>query len=298
MCCLQNTEQMVSFIGSLADCVHNRIPVFVEMKHVNELELNAVTVLLSVMIQFKATNLKFNGDKPLDPRAHAVLNQSGFFMYLGSEYRVRDAYDLIGSTIYTHGKKMVDTEFSQNLIEQAAQTIWGEPRRCPGLYRVFVELMQNTNNHASLEGAGEQHYWISLQHFAEQRRVVFTFVDFGVGIFENLLNKPLGHPFFGVIAKVKRFFGLSDNAGVLQKIFEGEVHRTSTKKYYRGKGLPGIFNVFQANKISNLAMITNDVFYNSIDGSYAKLKKNFSGTLITWELNENNESLRSHTEAC
>jgi hypothetical protein len=54
-------------------------------------------------------------------------------------------------------------------------------------------------------------------------------------------------------------------------IFEGELHRTATGKSYRGKGLPGVYEALQKNKISNLAMITNDTFYNSNGEQYRVL---------------------------
>ncbi len=43
---------MAAFIDELKYCLENRIPVFVDIKEVEELELNAITVLLAVMVQF------------------------------------------------------------------------------------------------------------------------------------------------------------------------------------------------------------------------------------------------------
>lgn len=55
----------------------------------------------------------------------------------------------MNSSIYTHAQLAVAPDIADLLIKQASKTIWGEPRRCPGVQRTFIELMHNTNNHAS-----------------------------------------------------------------------------------------------------------------------------------------------------
>jgi len=290
MCFLSNPDGMTEFIDKLSKFEQSRVPVFVVMRNVKQLELNAIAVLLSVMVRFKSSNVKFKGDLPKDHVAKKLLIESRFFDHLYNKYRTRKkGYHFRGSTIFTHGQKLVDAVLSKNIIENASKTIWGQTRRCPGVQRTFIELMMNTNNHADPDG--EKHYWISVHHIRAERRVVFTFVDFGVGIFENLLGKPESNRFFGII---KRWFDkrvVDSNSDVLRRIFDGELH-TSTNSYYRGKGLPGIYSVSQKNQISNLALLSNDVYYESSTGAFRTLTRSFSGTLITWELNAENDSIR------
>ena len=306
---------MAAFIGQLKACLEARVPVFVDIKDVEELELNAITVLLAVMVQFTSRGIKFNGNIPLRlevlqrlkesrffehlnaqaeslaPRRRRQLEDSGFFHHLNRSNQQRESYDFPGSSIYTHGKLFVDSEFSQQLIDEATKTIWGEHRRCPGVQRTFIELMQNTNNHASLHKNGEEHWWISLQHLKEENKVVFCFVDFGIGVFESLARKPESNIFYKAIDKLKQLFGVTRNEQVLKLIFDGELHKTVTGYYYRGKGLPGIYNVQQKKHISKLSMITNDVYFTSADNQYRRLKTGFSGTFISWELSRQNDSL-------
>lgn len=295
MCCLRNPDGMAAFIDELKYCLENRIPVFVDIKEVEELELNAITVLLAVMVQFKSRGIKFNGNMPTRTQVGKLLRESKFFEHLNGSYSQKDSYDLPGSTVYTHGKLSVDSEFSQELIDSAAKTIWGCPRRCPGVQRTFIELMQNTNNHASLHKSGEKHWWISVQHIPDEQRVVFSFVDFGVGVFESLANKPESNIFYRAIDKLKQVFGVTRNEQILKLIFEGELHKTVTGNYYRGKGLPGIYSVLQKNRISKLAMITNDVYFTSEYNEFRRLNNGLSGTFISWELTSSNESLPNET---
>ena len=229
MCFLQNPAGMSRFIAKLSLCEAGRKPVYVDMLEVAALELNAVTVLLSVMVRFRASKIRFNGNCPLDQKSATLLRDSRFLDLLSNSYRQETNYDLPGSSIYTHGKLKVDSEFSQGLIERATETVWGDARRCTGVQRMFIELMQNTNNHASSQ-QGEKHYWISLQHLESQCKVVFTFVDFGVGIFESLFSAPESHWKHRGIKKLSAMcFG--NHPKILKKIFEGELHRTSTGRY-------------------------------------------------------------------
>jgi hypothetical protein len=291
MCFLRNPDEMATFIGELKNCAEKRMPVYVDISHVQEIDLNAVTALLAVMVQFKSRGIKFNGNMPQNHSAKKLLIDSGFFEHLSGKYLHTDSYDFYGSSVYTHGKLCVDSEFSQSLIEKAATTVWGERFRCPGVQRTFIELMQNTNNHASLKRKGEKHWWISVQHLPQERRVLFSFVDFGIGVFESLANKPKESTFYNIIERLKRLFHVETNAQILKLVFEGELHKTVTGQYYRGKGLPGIYSVLKKNQLAKLSMITNDVYFCSERGEFRRLKHGFSGTFVSWELTELSEHL-------
>lgn len=285
---------MAKFIDELASHAKSKTPVFVAMRNVEVLELNAVAVLLSVMVKFKNSGVRFDGDFPKDKLAKKLLIESKFFHHLHSgRHKDRPEYRFDGASIFTHGQKSVDAALAGEIVDQVSQTVWGTKRRCSDLYRVFVELMLNTNNHASEKSSGVKHYWISVQHLKSENRVLFTFVDFGVGIFEHLRSKTVADKFFEQVAFWKK--EELSNSDFLRKIFEGELRESSTREYFRGKGLPGVYNAIKCNGISNLALISNNVFYNSTEDSYTQLDRSFSGTLITWELNRKNESLKSLT---
>ncbi len=79
----------------------------------------------------------------------------------------------------------------------------------------------------------------------------------------------------------------------MKLILEGKLHETVTGEYYRGKGLPGIVEALKRNQISNLHIISNDVYANVQTGNYTILENKFEGTFIYWELNEKNRSCRA-----
>lgn len=285
---IDNPEDSISFIDLINVCYIKRRRVFIDLEFVNNIGHGAIVVLLSKMIQFKANNIRFNGNFPRDTKAKSMLKRSGFFDNLYKEFNVQDEYELMpmGNSIYTHAQKTVNSELTDTIIKKSSTSIWGEEKRCLGLQRVFLELMQNTNNHASFETSGEKHWWMSINYKKEDNKVCFSFLDFGVGIFESLANKKNGTTFFGVLDKIIGIFSPKDNSDILRLLLSGEIHRTASKKYYRGKGLPGIFNACMKNEIKNLKIISNNAYADISLEVYKKLKNNFTGTFVYWELTE------------
>ncbi len=290
---LYNTEEVISFVNEIVDYHKKRKKVWVRLRDVIHIDYGAIVVLLSIMVQFKSQGIDFNGDKPRNVEANRLLYKSGFLYNLF--FRDEERYS-IGSEknfdIHTHAWKDVDAQLGEKIITEASQTVWNEKRRCQGVQRAFIELMQNTNNHAVIGKEGEKHWWLSVHHNKEDKTVTFSFVDFGVGIFTNLNNKPESSKFHNWLKKLTGHFTFKNNAELLKLILEGKLHLTVTGKHFRGKGLPGIAEVQKRNQISNLHIVTNDVRYNVSQDEYKLLMQNFNGTFISWEIGVHNESCK------
>lgn len=291
----QNTEETLAFIGQIEHCFLQKTKVFVDLSSVEVIAHGAIVVLLSILVHFKINKIGFNGNFPENSKAKDLLRNSGFLDYLYKDFDRQDIYSF-DNEICTHANKRVNSELSEEIIKKASKHIWGEERRCTGVQRVFLELMQNTNNHASIDKQGEKHWWATVNHSIENHKVSFSFIDFGVGIFESLSNKKEGNKFFNAISKVKKVFDFTSNAELLKLLLNGDVHKTVTGKYYRGKGLPGIFEACKRNKISNLIIISNDAMADYANNRYINLKNKLSGTFVYWELNENNININDHHE--
>jgi hypothetical protein len=287
----KNTEETLGFIGKIEDCFKHKKKVFVDLSHVEVIANGAIVVLLSILVHFKTNKIDFNGNFPKNSKAKNILKNSGFFKYLYTDINEQEVYTF-ENEICTHANKKANSELSEKLIKKASKYIWGEERRCTGVQRVFLELMQNTNNHASINKQGEKHWWATVNHSENNKKVCFSFIDFGVGIFESLANKREDNKFFDAINKVKNVFDFTSNAELLRLLLHGEVHKTVTGKYYRGKGLPGIFEACVNNKISNLIIISNDAIADYSNNKFISLKNKLSGTYIYWELNENNINIK------
>jgi hypothetical protein len=286
---IDNSEGVVEFISKLKNHFDEGTKVFVVLRDVKKISYDAIVVLLSIMVHFKASKIDFNGDFPDNREANSILSESNFLKYLYLNFREEDRYQLgQNSSIVTHAWKEVDSELGNELIRNASKTIWGDERRCQGVQRTLIELMLNTNNHADDSKKGEKHWWLSVHHDKTNRKVSFAFIDFGVGVFTSLTNKRYGTKFFGIIDKLKERVKFGNNADLLRLIMDGTLHRTATGKPYHGKGLPGIYKALERNQISNLNIITNDVHASIDSNSFQIMPKSFSGTFVFWELNQSN----------
>ena len=288
---VNSPEETISFIGKIKEKFDQKRKVFVRLDYVKNISYDALVILLSIMIRFKSNKIPFNGNFPEDPIAKKIIWNSGFFDYLYREIREDDRYELIkGGYISTHAFKLVDSELTHNIISDATTTIWNEKRRCQGVQRSLIELMQNTNNHAVIDKEGEKHWFLSVQHRKKEDIVSFSFIDFGVGVFESLSNKKNESKWFDWQNKLEKVFSFKNNTDILKLILNGNMHKSVTGKPYRGKGLPGIYSSFKRNQMSNLHIITNDVHANLENNTFLRLNNKFSGTFIYWELNKSNLS--------
>lgn len=286
---IENAEETILFINKLEKLYLSRKSVFVNLKNIQVLDYSAVTILVSIMFSFKARNIKFNGNFPKDEKLARLLVNSDFFKYLQKPVGDKLEYSIgKDNQIFTRANKEVNSELGLIVMMEASKTVWGEKRTCKGIQRVLIELMQNTNNHANINKKGEKHWWLSVNHDKLSKKVSFIFVDYGVGIFESLKNKPQTNKWFGWFEKIKNKLKYGGNEEIFRLLINGQMHLTVTGQHFRGKGLPGLKEVLERNQISNLKIVSNNVFADIGNELYKKIKTEFSGTFVTWELNENN----------
>ena len=290
---VEKPEETIKFINKLERLYLNNSSVFINLKDITYLDYSAVTILVSVMFSFKTRNIKFNGNFPRNGDLAKLLINSDFFKYLNKPIGQKLEYALgKENQIFTRANKEVNSELGYVVMAEASTTIWGERRTCKGLQRTLLELMQNTNNHADINKKGEKHWWLSVNHDKPNKKVSFIFIDYGVGIFESLKHKPNDNKWFGWFEKIKNRLIHGDNPEIFKLLLEGQMHLTVTGQHFRGKGLPGIREVLSRNQISNLKVISNNVFADVNTNKYIKLNEEFSGTFVTWELNEKNINIK------
>lgn len=282
---VKNQEEVIRFVNEIKYSFKQGRKVFVVLSRVEEITDDAIVVLLSYMILFKEKNIDFNGNYPKTKEAARKLKQSGFFDYLFKKGQEEYSVKKPNNTIYTHGNNRADSAFSGKLIETASKFVWGETRRCPGVQNTFTELMANTYKHASAT-EGEHHWWVSMTKDLEQKKVVFGFVDYGVGIFRSLSNKSPNDKMYKGLEKLwQKFPWANNNAKKMKLILEGELHKTVTLQSNRGRGLPYIHTCQENKTIDSLVIISNNVYADVKNGVYKLLDNEFIGTFVTWEMN-------------
>jgi hypothetical protein len=284
---VENTIEVLGFIDSLEHNLRNKKETFVEMNKVTYIDNGAVIVLLSILRRFKNFSIKFNGDFPKDGLIRSKLERSGFFDQLYD----RKPYDQIGGIndiIFSTTNTIVDGSLAAFVIGLATTTVFGSPKRSKGMYRVLIELMHNTNNHAAGKDQLEENRWyLSLDHNYDDNVVSISFIDYGVGIFTSLDLKDPSSKFYNWLPKLLRSHSYSNNAELLKLILKGEFHATVTNQDFRGKGLPGIYEAAQRDHIQSLQIVTNDVYASANQDEYQNLPVSFNGTYIYFEISKN-----------
>ncbi|MCT4544524.1 MAG: hypothetical protein N4A63_13350 [Vallitalea sp.] len=293
---LINTKEVLMLKDKIKILLENRKKTYINLQQVKVIDNGAITMLLAIMTEFKRNNVKFNGNFPKDQSSKNLLITSGFFEHLYRDYS-SNIFD--EKSDFTYGKNnqiitkpglKVIPEYASQICKNVTKTIDKYHHTSKGLYRMLIELMHNTNNHAGND-QGEEVWWLTVHHNKEKKTVSFIFLDFGVGIFNSLKNKK-EHRASNIYQKLKDKILHGSDAQILKLILEGELHRTSTNQKNRGKGLHGIYEVSCRKQIKNLYIISNNVYSKVCDNEYNLMGYNFNGTFLYWEIDSESEVIK------
>ena len=294
---VENEKDTLKFINAIRLNYKNNRKVFINLKHVKYVTTDALLLLLSNMYRFRTKKLDFNGNHPNDPKVRKRVTDSGFFKKLYGNLPRNQSYDIVGNnTFHTHANTVGDPVLADKIIKRLSKDIWGEEKRCLGVQRVILELMQNTNNHAG-DLKGDQHWWMSSSYDEVKNEATISFIDFGKGIFRSLDNKKPGEKFYGWRQRFLKLFPWADtDEKRFKEILQGGLYNntptTSTKLYYRGKGLPGIYKAHTNKALSSLFIISNYVYADIDNNKFHLLDDEFLGTFVSWKININSVNIK------
>ena len=220
---VHHPDETIGFLNSLEHLFSKKKKTFVDLSQTYFIDIGVIAALLSVMNLFKAKGIGFNGNSPKYFAARKLLYDSGFFKELfnpsENEFEFGEKNQL-----HTQGSKKVIAELSEPLTIQTGYTIFNEKRIFKGLHRVLMELQMNTNNHAVIGVKGAKPWCLSVRHDFEMKKVHFSFVDYGVGIFESLYNKPESNKWFNIMNRVSERIIHGKQYEVLKLLLDGELH--------------------------------------------------------------------------
>jgi hypothetical protein len=270
---IEHVRSVLKFINNIKKNAKNGYFIFLSLKNVEFISEGTISMLLSVISDLEYQGIFFRGDKPTNSDAKNTLERSGFFKHMNGNISKKNKISknkiLKTGTKDTHQKELVPE------IHRAMETIWGAEFRCPSLYGGLGEMMRNTCDHA-FQDKNTIMWHLGISHFESEKTVKFTFVDNGEGIVSTYMKK-------GVFQQLLKHF--KNSAEMLEKAFKGETE-SRTGLPWRGKGLPTIFEMYSENIISNLVVITNNVFIDFNKQIVENINVGFSGTYYFWEINQ------------
>lgn len=201
-----------------------------------------------------------------------MLVGSGFFAHVN---KMQPLPSVSHGQISQEQSKKVQPDLAKELIHFGTRAL-GSEQKCTSAYSVLIESMSNTHNHAAPKHPTDPElWWATVFADAARKRVCFTFVDTGVGIFRSVrLSK---------VRKLYKVLGIQSDADILREMLHGKVE-SSTGHAYRGKGLPNIYKMSKTGRIKSLTIVANDVYCNVPANEYRMLKNSFHGTVLYWEI--------------
>jgi hypothetical protein len=269
----EEAENLLRFIKEIKKIARKGYFIDFKLDKVKEIGEGAIVMLLSVISDLESKSIFFRGKKPIDENAKNILEKSGFFNYMSGAVSTKNL--ISKNVILTTGNKNTHQEKLIPQIHQAMETVWGAKSRCPSLYGGLGEMMRNSCDHAFVNKS-QIRWHLGISHFEIENSVKFSFVDNGAGILSTYMNK-------GILKKISAFF--KDNADILETAFKDGIE-SRTGLSWRGKGLPTIFEMYSDKIITNLVIITNNVYLDFDRNIIKTISTKFVGTYYYWEINK------------
>lgn len=270
---LTNPEALVSYVVQAEFEMARGQNIVLDFERIDTMTPEAIPFIIAHVSMLVKTYKKasLSGIFPLKKDLQAMFRRSGFYDFVRTNvpYRQRVTTNLLFNRI-THHK--VENEDAKRACIEGVNHSFTIPRLFSPLYEVIIEMMANTNNHASPDGTERHDWWLNVYKYQTEKRTSYSFVDLGVGVFKSLNQNPI----FNFLLGVK-------NDEKLRKIFDGKVV-SRTRKMERGKGMPLIYGNSKEVEFSKFVFISNNVWYNLKTGDSIILSVPLSGTFYFWEL--------------
>lgn len=243
-----------------------------DFSNVKKVDDGAATILLSVCNDMNLRKFNVFVNLPKDEAARKFMTRSGFIKY----FNFKNPDPTSPNVTIKKGKSKILPKESAKIIHEAMSTVYGADLRNTRLQGLMIELMTNSVNHAylALKTKNRRHrtWLISSNHYKDENKVEFCFVDNGDGIIKTIFVK------FGL----KHIVPSED---ILVKAFDGK-YRSRTKLQNRGKGLIVVKDSHTKMTIRGLKVITNDVLLDFETNTATKLGTAFQGTFYSWILDQ------------
>ena len=266
------SEEVLRFIALLKELGKTEDIINIRLHKVTDIGEGAIGMLLSVMKELTIAGIALRGEKPSNTAAKNKLEMSGFFKYMRgyiSPENLKTKNIIIHTGNITTSQEELEPE-----MPKAMETVWGISGRCPELFGVIGEMLRNSCDHAFQEDNNVS-WHLGLSHIEKENAVKFSFVDNGVGIIKKYYEDNNWQ-------KVKDHF--KSNATILENAYkDGIVSQTGLP--WRGEGLPTIYELYTDNIITNLVVITNNVYLDFDKQKFEEIKVPFSGTYYFWKIN-------------
>ena len=275
----ETIEYFNEVIHKINGKIHNKLTINFLLNNVDEITIDAVMYMLAITKNTKKLH-HTKGCYPVNDSARTIFMNSGFLKYVYSNKNIINPSpnDDIQIRMSNDSNENAITckEINSTIIERYKI----KRNKLQFLYDILYEMMINTNEHAYSSSTFLLNNWY-VYVALEDECVKFSFLDTGIGI-PNTVNK-------NFIEKIN-LLGLKTDSDLIVSALNGKF-KTSTKKAYRGKGLPKFTKYNKIGKIKNFKIVSGKgmVCFDEKKQDYVayNLDKNLVGTVYYFEININ-----------
>jgi hypothetical protein len=271
------TDAAVVFLNAITRQPRRTTHVFVDMRPAQRITADGY---LALLIAVKSCSCRVSGNLPTAQQPLDLMLRSGF-----QNHVAQHRWERRQTQGYTERSGVnADGAEAARVVEFACNKLGIPPMLDRNSYKVLVECMANTRNHASRKLRGGRRSapekWYVHVYFDEARGVVcFCFADVGSGIIRSLQLDPSAKLRKVVMSLLRG----SGHTAVLRDVLEGRI-KSSTQFENRGLGLPKIASLAKAGYMRRLVIISNRAHLDCVDDSGSDTVQEFSGTLLYWEV--------------
>lgn len=273
---VRNTDEVLEYFTKIK--YHTKLGknITIDISNVSNITTDSIELLAAVANHERTERgVTIRGNAPNNVKLKKLFQSSGFYNFVSTdiEYSQNENDQLHKQRHY---------KFQPSIIKNSAillrKNLNVSHIISDAVSNTLSELMENTDHHANPEKEASVKWWL-YSKLEEEERMVFSFLDLGVGIFESA-------PVKGYINNILKSTGLSDNSYLAKELLHGRIKSRSRRdNEIRGKGLPEILNNAKLDKFSDFYIISNNIKIDLKTHKITRLKHNLRGTLIRFQVN-------------
>jgi hypothetical protein len=281
---IHNTEEVLQYFKEATKFISKRKQVKFDMQKVDSFTPDAIAMLIAKIKDVNFTRgLMIQGNGPKKPELKKLFDESGFLEHVNSAYI--PPTNPKNRLIHQVTRKKVFPDIAKDIGVTAVEHTFKDNRKFQPIFKIMIECMANTDNHANPNKEGVYNWWLFAYCNPDNNATCFTFLDLGVGIFNSLSVTSWKR---NLLTKLENLTTVSltagENVNLVPSLFSGEIYTSKTKDKKRGQGLPSIKELSENPHIKNFVVITNNTKISLPTLTTESLKNKFNGTMLYWEL--------------
>lgn len=243
-----------------------------------KVDFAAVSILKSIMEEARLSGIIFTGSLPKDADCKNSLLIYGFLNNLShngdSDIKIESNGEYLS---YEKKSGMITVKDFQNFEDIAASvSVTGDV----GYFDEVITILKEIGSNAVEWSHSKNKQWM-IGFYREKGKIILNVTDLGRGILETLFRDQRLQ-----LIDIFNFRGPKD---ILERAFLRK-YGSLSQEVNRNRGLPFIRRTFEENKVKNLIVSTNNIFYNFEEHFKSKQstkeQTNFLGTFYQWEVDE------------